>query len=308
MKLKIMVLEAGNFIGSRLVAALHTSDWAAPIVFGGRTAQLSHADLCGVNAIANCTVGSANSILENARALYQAAGELAEPVRIVHLSSMTIYGSSHGEITESTAPLADLGAYAQAHIEAEHLANRCPDSVILRCGCEYGPGCPQWSDRIALLLRAHRLGDLGAAGDGVCNLVFVDDLVAAILAALRISGAKSQTFNLAMSRAPTWNEYFIRFGVALRAVPVSRITARRLVMEAKVFAPPLKLLEILTQKWSGRRSFRTPPITSSLIKLCRQEIILNSAKAVQILGITWTPLEDGLRRAAASWLANASEL
>ncbi len=303
MKRRILVLGAANFVGARTVAALQASYWAVPIAFGKSTAAVSRDDLSAVDGIVNCTMGSAKAIRNGATALFKAAAGLDKPVRIIHLSSMTIYGSSDREVSESTPPLADLGAYGDAHIEAECLANQYPDSVILRCGCEYGPDCTQWSERIAGLLMAHRLGDLGAAGDGICNLLFIDDLAAAILESLQRSIVGGQTFNLAMRGPPTWNEYFIRFAISLGAVPVRRITARRLNFETKVLAPPLKILEIIAQRWNSTTFGIAPPITSSLINLCKQEITLNVAKAEQLLETSWTPLDEGLRRAASAFLA-----
>ena len=40
------------------------------------------------------------------------------------------------------------------------------DAAILRPALVYGRGSALWSERVARLLRAGRLGDLGAAGDG----------------------------------------------------------------------------------------------------------------------------------------------
>ena len=217
---------------------------------------------------------------------------------MVHLSSMTVYGTRIGEVVETAALRSDLGAYGAAQVTAESLAAHYQRSVILRPGCEYGPDCPQWSERIARLLCSHRLGDLGAAGDGVCNLLFVDDLVGAILKSLSAPGIDGACFNLAMPSPPTWNEYFTRFARALGAVPVSRIGARRLKIEARLAAPPLKLLEMMQRRLG---SAIPPAITPSLLNLCGQNITLLSGKAEEALELAWTPLHEGLQRAAAAF-------
>jgi nucleoside-diphosphate-sugar epimerase len=212
---------------------------------------------------------------------------------------MTVYGSAVGDIDENAELRADLGDYAAAQLAAERRATSYPNCVVLRPGCEYGAACPDWSGRIARLLIAHRLGDLGAAGDGYCNLLYLDDLTAAILAALRMPGIQGQAFNLAMPNPPTWNEYFTLFARALGAVPLRRIGERRLQIETKVFAPALRIAEIFARRLHLQG--RTPAVLSpSLRRLCEQEIRLDSRKAEALLGLRWTSLADGLARTAQS--------
>jgi dTDP-4-dehydrorhamnose reductase len=305
-KQRILVIGAGNFIGSRVVSALDGSDWATAIPQAGYL-ELAPASLSGVDGIFNATVGSPHAVIAAARALYSATQEASASMRIVQLSSMTVYGSVEGVVYESAAVSPDLGDYASAHIDAESIAAGHANSVILRPGCEYGPQCPDWSRRIARLLLAHRLGDLGSAGDGFCNLVYIDDLASAALASLRTSDIGGQAFNLAMPSPPTWNEYFIRFGVALGAVPIRRISARRLKIEEKFLAPPLKAAQLVAHKFKIQTPFLAPAVTPSLLRACRQEIKLESAKAQSALSMSWTPLEEGLSTAAADFLGTASQ-
>ncbi len=284
------------------MAALQASDWAVPTAFDDSYSG-------AIDAVANCTVGNPRLIRVGAKAAFDHATRQGEPhPRVVHLSSMTIYGSLDRKVDETTPPLMDLGDYGAAHVEAEALANAYPNSVILRCGCEYGPGCPQWSERIARLLLAHRLGDLGTAGDGICNLLYIDDLIDAIMTSLQSPAATGQTFNLAMRSAPSWNEYLIRFGILLHAVPVSRITARQLKLEAKLLAPPFKLFELAAQRLVPGYSSRLTAITPSLIQLCRQRITLDATKAEALLGMRWTGLDAGLQLAATAYLSRLTPM
>jgi nucleoside-diphosphate-sugar epimerase len=295
-----LVLGAEHFIGATVCLALTASDWAVPVPLSGGRFNLSAELLNDVHAVFNGTMGRPGAVAGNARDLFGALDRAGMNARVVHLSSMTVYGSNCGEVAEDTPLRPDAGAYGAAQVAAESEANRYPRSVILRPGCEYGPGCPQWSERIARLLCSHRLGDLGAAGDGVCNLVFVDDLVGAILTALRAPGIDGQCFNLAMRSPPTWNDYLVLFARALGAVPVSRVSGRRLRMEAGLMAPPLKLLEFAARRLRGESRAVAPAITRSLVNLCRQDITLNSEKAERLLDVSWTPLREGLRQAAAA--------
>jgi len=321
MRQRILVLGANGFIGRKLVDALRKTDWAMPIagvrasphapaegveyriVDAAHEAEVASA-LEGVHAAVNCVAGKMTTISEGARALFAAAARSGAMPRVVHLSTMSVYGNASGLIDE-TAPLrADLGAYGAAKIAAEQWAAGYPCSVILRPGCVYGPGSPQWSIRIGDFLVAHRLGDLGANGDGYCNLVHVDDLIAAIIACLTPAMTQLGTaiFNLSAPNPPTWNEYLSRYGRALRAVPISRISHRRLSFEAKLLAPPLKILEsaLRAAKLSAARV--PPPMPPSLLRLMQQEIRLDVSRAQQVLGLRWTALEAGIDETARWYL------
>lgn len=319
MSQKILILGATGFVGQHLARTLAAGTWAVPLA-AGRSARVSGIDaagsvqtlrldatdeaallraLQGVDGVVNCIAGSATTMTTSTRVLVNAASRQQTPPRIVHLSSMAVYGPATGLIDES-APLSGVDAYARAKITTEQLCVPYARSVILRPGIVYGPGGPQWTARIARWLYARRLGDLGAAGDGCCNLLCVEDLVTAINQALRLNGVEGRTFNLAMSEPPTWNEYFVRFAQALGAVPVARLGRRRLKFESKILAPPLKIAQILSAR-AGLRSMRLPEaIPPSLLRLCQQDIRLDIHAAERGLQLSWTTLEAGLA-AAAAW-------
>ena len=300
MKRRVLILGGADGVTSRVAKAIAASDWAEPVPGPASPTDLGTERLRGIDSIFNGVAGSSDSITAWSKALYGALTGMTQPTRVVHLSSMTVYGSRSGTVSETDELLPDLGAYGAAQIEAERLAARHPHSVRLRPGCEYGPDCQPWSGRIARLLRAHRLGDLGPAGDGVCNLLYVDDLVTAVLGALRQPEIEGLGFNLAMRSPPSWNEYFVRFGRQLGAVPVSRIGARRLKLERRLLAPALKAMELVERRLRGTAALTPPAMTSSLLALCSQAITLDVRKAEALLGLQWTDLQTGLRQTVAA--------
>ncbi|MEH3106994.1 MAG: GMC family oxidoreductase [Sphingomonas fennica] len=171
--MRVLVLGAGGFVGARVSQALAAADWADPVRGQRRPAPgalvvdtLKADDLAraldGVDAVVNCVAGSAEAIGQGAAALFAAAGGR----RVVHLSSMAVYGDATGDVTEDRPFARGHGAYGDAKIAAEEAAAG-HDAVILRPGCIYGPGSAQWTWRPARLLAAGRLGDLGANGDGL---------------------------------------------------------------------------------------------------------------------------------------------
>jgi nucleoside-diphosphate-sugar epimerase len=298
MKQRIVINGAENFVGRRLFARLAQSDWAQPVAVSTGNAAALQDVLSDAQSVVHCVVGSASMIRARSNALYTALAKRSAGTRIVHLSSSTVYGSAVGNVSEDGELRTDLGTYARAQRDAEGLATQHGNAVILRPGAEYGPECAHWSGRIAHLLRSRRLGDLGDAGDGVCNLTYIDDLIAAILAALEVEGIRGESFNIALDHKLTWNEYFVAFARALGAVPVKRISRRRLKLETKVLAVPLKLMEIVASRAGLHGLSLPPPISSSLLQSCAQDISLQVTKAERVLGVRWTPLEVGLKAAA----------
>jgi len=301
MSARVVVHGAENFVGRRLLQALAASQWATPVAVRTADVRSLQSALADAVAVAHCVGGDAASVERGATTLYGALASLSATPRVVHLSSMTVYGSVTGTVDEHSATPADLGPYAHAQRSAEARAAQYRNRVILRPGAEYGPDCSHWSGRIARLLQARRLGDLGPAGDGYANLVFIDDLLAVFQYALRQPGIESAVFNVALAEKPTWNDYLIAYGQALGAVPVQRIPARRLRVETRLLAVPLKVTEIAVAKLA-RTGVRPPlPITRSMLQLFSQEIVLDVARIEQAMGIRWTPLAEGLQRAAASY-------
>ncbi|HVO45965.1 MAG TPA: NAD-dependent epimerase/dehydratase family protein [Steroidobacteraceae bacterium] len=316
---RVLVLGGGGFIGRRIVTRL-CREATGRIVAAGRRAPrnsdpgvesvaLDATDarvvangIADATAVVNCITGDPHTIVESARVLFEAAARCPRPPRIVHLSSMAVYGKQTGEMDESAPLRPDLNEYGAAKVAAEGFASRYAHAVSLRPGIVYGPDSPLWSGYIARLLMSGRLGDLGDEARGICNLVHVDDVAGAVVRSLSAANVTGKAFNLSMASPPTWNEYFCLYAHALGATPVKRISRTRLQWETKVLAPLLKVAEV-----ASRRSARVPPpIRPWLLELCRHSITLRSAAAEQALGVAWTPLQQGLAATAAWYLGTGT--
>jgi nucleoside-diphosphate-sugar epimerase len=289
--MKVLVLGGSGYIGSRLCQTL-MREGLTPVA-GSRRGGVDTLDpasmaraLQGMDAVVNCVAGSAKAIAQGARVLVDAAQRSGRP-RIVHLSSMSVYGALEGEVTEASPRDPSIGWYASAKCEAEDiLADYEGGVVMLRPGCVWGPGSDLWVGRIARMLQARRLGDLGAAGDGWSNLVAVDDVCAAVVSSLRIETTPGlpRVFNLAAPDSPRWNDYFVDLALAIGATPVQRVSARRLKLDAKLFGPPLKVLEKVTHALPD-------PLPPSLLGVFERQLHLRSWLAERELGVAWTPYE-----------------
>ncbi|TFZ05982.1 NAD(P)-dependent oxidoreductase [Ramlibacter henchirensis] len=322
--MKALVLGGSGYIGSRLVALLREADHVA-ISASSRAqpgedrirvdtrdgAALAQA-LKGMDAVINCVAGDAACIADGARTLATAAASAGCP-RIVHLSTMSIYGALEGRVDEQATPGPSLGWYGQAKREAEtHISGFTTGggcAVVLRPGCVWGPGSEQWVARIGRWLRAKRLGDLGPAGDGWSNLVHVDDVCVAAIRSMELPlpPGTQRSFNLAAPDSPRWNEYFTDLSLAIEATPVRRLSRRRLQLEAKVGGPALHVLRKIGQR-AGRDVQHWPePITPGLAALWERHLRLDARAATRELRLDWTPYPAALQEAAA-WFVEQESL
>ncbi|HVY23081.1 MAG TPA: NAD-dependent epimerase/dehydratase family protein [Steroidobacteraceae bacterium] len=304
-------------VATRVANALTELEWAHPLFADTRrpamlNAHVEHVPFIitspqammdamrDVDAVISCVENNPDLIRQSATALFNAAQRFPEK-RVVLFSSMAVYGGQEGVLDESAA-LNAVDDYAAARIDAESMAANS-NTVCLRGGVEYGPGSARWSGLIARLLMSKRLGDLGAAGDGYCNLLFMDDLVDAMIKSLQLTGMQHQVFNLCSSERITWNEYLIRYGVALGAVPVKRISRRCLKFETRL-AIPLKIAELILGQSNAARLHVPAAISPAMIRTFNQRILMNTSKAEHLLGMKWTPLQTGLQT-AAEWVRDA---
>jgi nucleoside-diphosphate-sugar epimerase len=178
--------------------------------------------------------------------------------------------------------------------------------VTLRPGCVYGPGSQLWVERLGRWLRSRRVGDLGLAGDGWSNLVHIDDVCQAAAQALElpVSSGGNLAFNLAAPDSPRWNVYLRDLAIATGAIPVRRVSPRRLWIDSAIFGPPLKALERLLDAAHLPHEWLPEPLPPSVLRLWRQEIRLNVQAATDILRVTWTGYEAGLQQ-SARWFVSA---
>lgn len=324
--MKVLILGASGYIGRVLFGKLSATDWAQP-TSAARGRHPMHAGashvrvdtrdlpaltlaLQGYDCVVNCVAGDYASIAGGASVLSQAAAA-AKCRRIVHLSSMAVYGRIEGYVDEQAPFDPDSGWYARAKCEAEsHLsafAQNGGEVVVLRPGCVVGPGSELWVGRVGRWLKARRLGDLGAAGDGYSNLVHVDDVCDAVIAALRlpIATRAMPAFNLATPDSPRWNQYFSDLAIALNAIPVRRIRASLLKVDSLMAGPPLKVAEKLLDRFGIQHRWLPDPLPPSLLRLWSQDIQLNAQAASDALALEWTGYRASLDK-FSDWFADCS--
>lgn len=181
------------------------------------------------------------------------AASAAGVERVVHLSTVMVYGIAPDGGLDESAPRRPTGdSYADTKLEAELLvegygAEHGLEVSVLQPTVVYGPYAPAWTERVIGLMRKKRV-PLVNGGDGLCNPVYIDDVVTAILLAATRDGAAGERFLVAGDAPVTWREFFGRFEGMLgrdATVSMSEEEARRRFRStgpASVFGEGLRIL------------------------------------------------------------------
>jgi nucleoside-diphosphate-sugar epimerase len=340
---KVLVTGAGGFIGGRTVEVLHAMG-RGPVVGGVRrwssAARIGRfpveivlcdvtspgsvrAAMAGVSHVVHCAVGGREVTVDGTRNVLQAARE-AGVQRLVHVSTIDVYGSDTGEMLESQ-PLRRTGAlYGDTKIEAEEACLAAAAGglalCILRPTIVYGPFSNLWTVEFAQRLQ-HRPWTLPRErAAGICNAVYVDDVVQGVLLGLEHPAAVGESFNINGAEWPTWFEYFTALDDHMGLPPIAAESpavsflhawAMKPARDAAKFAlrrfqPQIMALYRRSSlaKWSMKRAeamFRAAP-TPGEFRLYGRTATYPSTKAERLLGYRPRfPLADGLRLSAA-WL------
>jgi nucleoside-diphosphate-sugar epimerase len=154
--------------------------------------------------------------------------DAAGPRRTVVIASVAGWGYEFRRHLDEDSPPRPCGLpYVDTKGAAETLALR-RGATVIRPGDVYGPGSGPWVVRPLEMMRAGRFF-LPSPGDGVMTLVFVDDLVDAVVRALREPRAAGRAYTVWDGEPVPAREYFERLGdrpVRTLPAPVLRAAAR----------------------------------------------------------------------------------
>jgi nucleoside-diphosphate-sugar epimerase len=235
---RVLITGAGGFIGGRVAEVLHASGsgqvragvrrWAGAARIGRLPVEIVRCDLAdprqvdaacdGAAAVVHCATTTGPGAETQLQNLLEAAYRHGV-TRVVHLSTTEVYGAVAGDIDERHPVAIGQSDYARSKIAAErtcaeYIARGLP-LVILRPSIVYGPFSESWTVEFAQRLLSGPWPLPEESCRGTCNLLYVDDLVAAILLALRTDQAVAQTFNVNGGERVTWHHYFSALAEAL---------------------------------------------------------------------------------------------
>jgi len=227
------VTGATGFIGGRLVERL-TEEGVAVIALlrggapgarlertGARTQRFDLSDpesvrsaLKGIEVVFHCAYDWYNEAWNVAAMRALIAGCRANGVRrFVHLSTFVVYQiPPEGEVTEESPECThDAGyAYTKRQLEREIMSAVREDSfpgTILQPTIVYGPYSRTWTIEPAEMLRYGTVV-LPDRGEGICNAVYVDDVVGAMLLSAEHAGAIGERFLISGPGGTTWGQFF----------------------------------------------------------------------------------------------------
>ncbi len=137
--------------------------------------------------------------------------------RLVHVSSISVYEPlPDGDVDESTRAEPSGFAYADNKLETERIALRLGAEsglpvTVVQPTIVYGPFGEAWTVGVVRQLRA-RLVLPHEAGVGLCNPVYVDDVVDALLLAAESNAAVGERFLISGGTTVTWRDFYGAYG------------------------------------------------------------------------------------------------
>lgn len=231
--------------------------------------------------------------VDGTRAVAEAA--LAAGVeRFVHVSSIAVYGLDPPDRCDETTPFdASDNLYCETKIGAERalepVAARGLRFAIVRPSNVYGPGYSVWTVRPAKLARAGKLF-LVDKGSGICNPVYVDNLVDALLLAATRPEAEGRDYIVSDGAGVPWREFFGYYG---RMVGQDRLPS---------FPTTIALAVAAAAGIGAKLTGKAAPITPEAVRFLTRRATYDVARARRELG--YAPrvgLDDGMRNTEA-WL------
>ena len=239
---RILVLGGTGFVGGRLIEVLtqkssakvrvlirnysrlsHIARYPLEIVHGDikDRAALSQA-MKGCDFVFNCTYGKgskAEQVQVNITAVKDLIEEAArhKVAKVVHISTVSVYGNiADGVITEEiNAQVSKDDMYGYTKMKGEKAALEMSKRLglpltVIQPTVIYGPGAPSWTLNTIRMLKSGRI-ILIDGGNGLSNVVYIDDLISALLLAALSDKASGEKLLISGTGPVTWKDFYGAF-------------------------------------------------------------------------------------------------
>jgi nucleoside-diphosphate-sugar epimerase len=216
--------------------------------------------------------------------------------RFVHISSVVTFGLDFPDQVDEQWPVTPTGvAYVDTKIASEQVVLQAHSAgeaevTVVRPGDVYGPGSRPWTVLPVELLKARRFV-LPAGGRGIHSPIYVDDLVAGIIAVADADAARGQVITLSGGAGIETRDFFGHY---------ARMLGRRRVPTAPT---GVAIAATAAQDRVARVLRRPNDVTPHGVRyLALRRGTYGIGKARELLG--WEPavgVEEGMRR-SEEWL------
>lgn len=309
--MKVAILGAGSALGSRLIESFHLGEGPSVAAIAREPAELAPAarfpidlrvaDIFDVDSLARSFSGCSAAVhalpvrladLKRSAVTFSRAGAQAHLRRLIYVSTADVYGPNPppGTDDKTSLHLQHASVYTQALITAERqFVAECRQlglaGVVLRPTAMYGPRC-DWLAQVIAELREGAAW-LANRGHGICNCVYLDNVVAAVRQAFKAKAPTGSTWVVTDTETVTWREFYEAVALELRLPATLRYLNDS---ESKA-----SLAESAT-------GFRTMPLPAETVARHHCACKFSNARAVDELGLkSLISFSEGIRRSAAWW-------
>lgn len=313
---KVLVTGGTGFIGGRLIEMLKTqykvdvrvlvSNFSNVARIARFPIDMMNGDICnkadveqamdGCDYVFHCAYGNRGSQEERKRINVEGTQNILQASlkkdvkRVVYLSTIMVYGNTPDGAIDETAPRRSTGGlYSDSKLEAENLVNdfiereRLP-ATILQPTAVYGPYAPAWGIHVLDQLKTGTVMLINE-GDGLCNGVYIDDMINAMLLTTDNKDAVGETFIISGDQTVTWKEFYGYFENMLGYASTMNISEADAIVYVNRLQTKKSLLRILREDAEIRsRIFETPMISNfkkAAMKFIPETTLLSLKKKIK---------------------------